>query len=425
MDFVLDLLRLLASIAIALAAGKLISKLKLPAILGWLIAGMIMGPHAVGLLSQGLLDSMWFSTAESILECTVGLMIGTELIWKQMKKAGPQILVTTITESLGTFLVVSLVFGVIFWSTGVPLYLAVMFGGIALATAPAQSLSVVNELKTSGPVTRTLIPMAALDDLVGALVFFLVIALVSAQLSTTGVPVPVVLFLVFLPVLIGGVTGFLTGLMLRHTKTPKSTLAVMIVMLLVSAGIGFAINYILPTPVLNFMLIGMAFSTVFANMITKEQLDGMMKVMDPVIGFALVVAILNLAAPLDYHLIFGAGIYTAVYIIARAIGKYTGAYFGAAVTHAPDTVRKYLGFTLLPHSGVSLVFTGIAVSVLEGPAPECAAIIQGTIAAAAVINEIIAVFMAKKGFEWASELHQAEKEEAEHDTKGTPRTQQT
>lgn len=71
-------------------------------------------------------------------------------------------------------------------------------------------------------------------------------------------------------------------------------------------------------------------------------------------------------------------------------------------------MKKYLGFTLLPHSGVSLVFTGIVVSVLEGPAPECASLIQGTIAAAAVINEIIAVFVAKKGFKWAGELHKAE-----------------
>ena len=94
-------------------------------------------------------------------------------------------------------------------------------------------------------------------------------------------------------------------------------------------------------------------------------------------------------------------------IIARAVGKYGGAYVGAAVTHAPETVKKYLDFTLLPHSGVSLVFTGIAVSILEGPAPECASIIQGTIAAAAVINEIIAVYMAKKGFEWAGELNKA------------------
>lgn len=408
MDILIDVLRLLAAIAIAFIAGKLTSKLKLPSILGWLIAGMVIGPHALGLLGSSVLDSQWFGVLESILECTFGLMIGTELIWKQMKTAGPQILITTITESLGTFLVVSLVFGVIFWSSGIPLYLAFMFGGIALATAPAPSLSVVNDLKTSGPVTRTLIPMAALDDLVGALVFFLVIALVSAHISTAGIPVSMVLFLVFLPVLIGILTGFITGKMLQHTKTPASTLTVMLIMLLVSAGIGFAINSMLPAPVLNFMLIGMSFSAVFANMITEEQLSGMMKVMDPVIGFAMIVVILDLGAPLDYHLIFGAGIYTAIYIIARAIGKYSGAYFGAAITHAPDTVKRYLGFTLLPHSGVSLVFTGIAVSVLEGPAPECASIIQGTIAAAAVINEIIAVFMAKKGFEWAGELHKAE-----------------
>ena len=136
MNLLLDVLRLLAAIAIALIAGKLIAKVKLPAILGWLIAGMIMGPHALGLLGDSLLDASWFNIVESILECIVGLMIGTELIWSQMKKAGKQILVTTITESLGTFLVVSLVFGIIFWFTGVPIYLAFLFGGIALATAP-------------------------------------------------------------------------------------------------------------------------------------------------------------------------------------------------------------------------------------------------------------------------------------------------
>ena len=71
-----------------------------------------------------------------------------------------------------------------------------------------------------------------------------------------------------------------------------------------------------------------------------------------------------------------------------------------------ETVKKYLGLTLLPHSGVSLIFTGIAVSVLTSSAPECAKIIQGTIAAAAVINEIIAVIIAKKGFEWAGEFNE-------------------
>lgn len=413
MELLLDVLRLLASILIALGAGKLISKLKLPPVLGWLIAGMIIGPHAWNLLSNSILDAQWFDVTESLCECVFGLMIGTELIWSQMKRSGKQIVVTTLTESLGTFVVVSLVFGILFWMSDIPIYLAFLFGGIALATAPAPSLSVVRSMKTDGPVTRTLIPMAALDDLVAAAVFFLTVALVSAHISTQNISAPLMLFLVFLPVLLGIITGFLTGKLLQRVHTRALSLTVMLLMLLVSAGLGFWINRLLPSPIMNFMLLGMAFSAVFANMISEEQLAGIMKVMNPVIGLAMTVAILNLSASLDYHLVLGAGIYTAVYIIARAVGKYSGSYLGASVTHAPETVRKYLGFTLLPHSGVSLVFTGIAVSVLIGPAPECAEIIQGTIAAAAVINEVIAVFMAKKGFEWAGELNKAQGGQAE------------
>ena len=233
-----------------------------------------------------------------------------------------------------------------------------------------------------------------------------------------------VLFMVFLPVILGIITGFITGLILKKVKGKKASLAVLVSMLLFSAALGLVLNLlVLPSPTLNFLLLGMGFSTVFSNMIEEEQLNDIMKVMNPIIGISLIVVILNIGSPLDYHLILGAGVYTAVYIVARAIGKYSGAYFGAAITHAPKTVKRYLGFTLLPHSGVSLVFTGIAVSVLQGPAPECAQIIQGTIAAAAVINEIIAVFMAKKGFEWAGELNKAGEALQTDDTEGTTGTQ--
>ena len=73
----------------------------------------------------------------------------------------------------------------------------------------------------------------------------------------------------------------------------------------------------------------------------------------------------------------------------------------------PDTVKKYLGLTLLPHSGVSLVFTGIICQTLQASRPDLASLVKGTIAAAAIINEIIAVFAAKKGFELAGEMHPA------------------
>lgn len=255
------LIRLLATVGIAFLAGKAVARIKLPSILGWLITGMALGPHALVLVDQGMLDAAWYQAVVHVLECAVGLMIGTELVWSKLKRSGRTILITTLTQSLGTFLLVSLVFGVVFRFCGLPLYLAFLFGGIALATAPAPALSIVREFKTSGPVTDTLIPMAALDDIVGCIVFFITIAVVGGHLSAGELP----LYLVMLVI-------------------------------------------------------------------------------------------------------------------------------------------------LLPHSGVSLVFTGIAVSVLRGPAPECAAVLQGTIAAAAVINEILAVVTAKKGFEWAGELNRGSPE---------------
>ena len=96
--------------------------------------------------------------------------------------------------------------------------------------------------------------------------------------------------------------------------------------------------------------------------------------------------------------------YTFVYIVSRICGKYGGERLGAKLTKMPDTVQEFLGLTLLPHSGVLLVFTGIISSVLASSKPELATIITGTIASAAVINEIIAVIAAKKGFEFAGEI---------------------
>lgn len=402
---ILSCFRLLLTIGIAFLAGKLVSKVKLPSILGWLITGMVLGPHALSLMNQELLDAQWYQTIVHILECGVGLMIGTELVWNKIKRSGKAIVITTLTQSLGTFLVVSLVFSIVFYVSNIPVYLAFIFGGIALATAPAPALSIVREFKTTGPVTNTLIPMAALDDIVGCIVFFITIATVAGSLSAGDLPAFMIALVVVLPLLIGVVTGLGAGIVLKKERSKSGTLMLLISMIIVSSAVGFLFNsLVLPRPVLNFMLIGMAFSATFSNMVSEARLEQIMEGFNPILGIAMIVVILNLGAPLDYHLILGAGLFTVIYILARAAGKYFGAYFGASITKSPETVKKYLGLTLLPHSGVSLVFTGIAVSVLTAPAPECARIVQGTIAAAAVINEIIAVITAKKGFEWAGEL---------------------
>ena len=400
------LLRWGAAIVLAFFIGKLVSKLKLPSILGWLVAGMILGPHALKLMPQTLMDGSGYQAIVHVLECAVGLMIGTELVWSRMKKYGKALIITTLTQSLGTFVLVSAVFAIVFAVSGIPIYLAFIFGGIALATAPAPALSIVREFQTNGPVTKTLIPMAALDDMVGVVVFFTTIAIVARKVTGGDMPIYMIPVMIFLPLLIGAVTGVPAGFLLKKERSKPMTLFILVGMILVTAFIGFICNtYLMKSPLLNFMLMGMAFSAAFSNLVTEERLEQIVNDFNPLLGVSMVIVILNLGAPLDYHAILGAGLFTFIYIVSRALGKYYGARLGAKATGLPDTVQKYLGFTLLPHSGVSLVFTGIAVSVLAAPAPECAKIIQGTIAAAAVINEVIAVITAKKGFEWAGEFH--------------------
>ncbi len=400
----MDILRLLAALAGAFLLGRLMTKIHMPAILGWLIGGMVLGPHALNVLPQTVLESGWDSILNEVLQVAVGLMLGTELVWKKLKKYGRALMITTLTQSLGTFLVVSAAFAIVFAIQGIPAWLGFAFGGIALATAPAPALSITQEYHTNGPVTNTLLPMAVLDDIVGIAVFFTVNSFIARQVSAGAMPLYMVPVMIFFPILIGIVPGYITGIILQHTHSSASMLAIILSMICVTAGLGHVCNtYVTPSISLNYVLIGVAFSTVFSNMVTDEQLDTIEKKYSPFLMVSLLTTIVGLGAPLDYHLIVGAGFYTFLYIAARAAGKYFGARFGARATHLPVTVQKYLGLTLLPHSGVSLVFTGIICTTLASQ-PELVQIVQGTIAAAAIINEFIAVIAARKGFELAGEI---------------------
>lgn len=401
---ILYLLRWIAVLILAFLAGKLMMKIKMPSILGWLIVGMIFGPQAVGLMPQAVMDTQWYKVIIMWMQCAFGLMLGTELIWKRLKNSGKALIITTLTQSLGTCLVVSLVFGVVFALAGIPIYLAVVFGGIALATAPAPALSIVNEFHAKGPVTDTLLPMAVLDDIVGIAVFFTVNSFVARAVSGGSVPLYMIPVMIFLPILIGVVAGLPAGLLLKRTKGKGQTLIVLLAGITLTVFIGWLLNTALSGITLNYMLMGVSFSAVFANMVEEERLNEINHWFSPILGVSLLAAIVDLGAPLDYHLILGAGAYTFLYIAARAFGKYFGARIGATATKMPGTVKKYLGLVLLPHSGVSLVFTGIICSVLSPSEPQLAQIVQGTIAAAAVINEFIAVIAAKKGFELAGEI---------------------
>lgn len=400
----MQLLQWLVVLVLAALVGKLISRIKLPSILGWLIIGMFFGPHALGLLPQSVLDAVWYKTIIMWMQCAFGLMLGTELVWKKLKSYGKGLIVTTLTQSLGTFFFVTFVFAIVFLLTNVPVYLAFIFGGIALATAPAPALSIVNEFHAKGPVTNTLLPMAVLDDVVAIVVFFTVNSVVASSVSGGSVPLYMIPMMILLPVLIGLVVGLPAGWLLRRVRGHIQTLTILLVGITLTAGIGWVLNMkVLSGITLNYMLMGVSFSAVFTNMVGEDRLKEITDYFHPILAVSLLAAIVDLGAPLNYHLILGAGLYTFLYIAARGAGKYFGARIGAKAMKMPNTVQKYLGFTLLPHSGVSLVFTGIACSTLAVK-PEFVGIVQGTIAAAAVINEIIAVIAAKKGFELAGEI---------------------
>ena len=403
----IQLLQWITVLMLAALFGKLLSKLKMPSILGWLIVGMVFGPHALGLMPQSVLDAEWYKTVIMWMQCAFGLMLGTELVLKKLRKYGKGLVVTTMTQSLGTFLFVTLVFAVVFLLVDIPVYLAFIFGGIALATAPAPALSIVNEFHAHGPVTNTLLPMAVLDDVVAIIVFFTVNSVIAGSVSGGSIPLYMIPVMIFLPVVIGVITGFPAGWLLKRAKGRAQTLAVLFVGITLTVGIGWVMNVkVLSGITLNYMLMGVSFSAVFTNTVDQERLEEITHCFHPVLAVSLLAAIVDLGAPLDYHLIMGAGLYTFIYIAARGAGKYFGARFGAKAMKMPDTVQKYLGLTLLPHSGVSLVFTGIACSTLASE-PELVGIVQGTVAAAAVINEIIAVIAAKKGFESAGEIEKA------------------
>lgn len=163
-------------------------------------------------------------------------MIGREIIFKKIASSGKQIIGITFVQSIGTLLFVSLIFSIVFLITGTPIYLSFVFGGIALATAPAPALSIVNEYHTSGPVTKTLIPLAAIDDIIGVIVFFTVISIISGtngSNSNSSSPFAVVGMVVF-PFVIGILTGLLASFVIKKIKTSRLKLACFVLFLCLS-----------------------------------------------------------------------------------------------------------------------------------------------------------------------------------------------
>lgn len=140
--------------------------------------------------------------------------------------------------------------------------------------------------------------------------------------SKGAIPLYMIPVMIFLPILIGVIVGLPTGLLLKKCHNKSSNLTVLLLGITITMLIGWIINtYLLSGVILNYMLMGVSFSAVFSNMVTFEQLNKINNYFAPILGISLLAAIVDLGAPLDYHLILGAGLYTFVYIAARAFGK--------------------------------------------------------------------------------------------------------
>ena len=246
----INILRWIAVLALAFIAGKLMTKIKMPSILGWLIVGMLLGPHAVKLMPESVLNAGWYKIIIMWMQCAFGVMLGSELIWSKLKTSGKALIITTLTQSLGTFAIVSLAFGIVFYFANIPVYLAFVFGGIALATAPAPALSIVNEFHAKGSVTDTLLPMTILDDVVGIAVFFTVNSLIARMVSGGAIPLYMIPVMIFLPIVIGVVVGLPTGFLLRKCQNKGTNLTVLLCGITVTMGMGWIISIIILAPFL-------------------------------------------------------------------------------------------------------------------------------------------------------------------------------
>lgn len=400
--------------SIAFITGKLISRINMPAILAWLMTGMLFGPHLLGIVSFNLMEGSTYRIILIISECIVGVLFGSFLCGSPKSTDakgdgfGKTAIIITLCESLGTYLFVSIVFLILFQYMEIPIYLAFIFGGIALATAPAPSLAIVQQYNTKGPLSRTLVSVAILDDGVALLLFstsmMIISSILGIELSAKAPGIPMLLGNI-LPYGAAVLLGNITAKIIKKIKAIRWATAVLLLCIAGFLGSTTILNILfLQTLSSSYLFISFVGTLSLIHAGDREQVSGIFKKLNPLLSAGMIVMILNLGMPLDFRLITSAGVFTVVYITARAAGKIASAAFGAYVCRSPLEVRKYLGLTLLPHSGVSLIFTGIAVAMLNPISQESVELLQGTIAAAAIVNEIIAVVLARSAFQWAGEI---------------------
>ena len=404
------------SLSIALLAGLLLSRLaklvKLPAVTAYLVSGVLIGPFLLGALGvPGIgITSEQIEGFGLIADLALGFIafsMGNEFRLAQLKKIGKQATVIGVLQALITTVVVDAALIALHFAMPDTLSLpaAIVLGAVATATAPAATLMVVKQYKAKGPVTDVLLPVVALDDAVGLVVFAISFG-VARSMGTKGVSPLAIILEPLLEILLSLLLGFVMGLLFTlcekyfHSRSKRMAVSVTFVMLTVAfsslkfeiAGLGIHIGF---SSLLACMMLG----TVFCNIceVSEELMDRADRWTTPVLILFFVIS----GAELDLSVFaqWAVVVVGIAYIAARSFGKCYGANISAKMTRSDPNVVKYLGITLLPQAGVAL---GMAIKAVElGPD---GAIVRNITLFAVLIYEIVGPFLTKMALTKAGDI---------------------
>ncbi|MBQ4049132.1 MAG: cation:proton antiporter [Clostridia bacterium] len=374
-------MEILLSLGIALAAGLLLSRfikpLKLPAVTGYLIAGILIGPYCLGRLD---VDGLGFTSMDSVksfkivCETALGFIafaIGNEFRLSSLKQIGKQATVIAIFQALVATLFVDVALVALHFAFPDKLTIetAIVLGAIATATAPAATLMVVRQYKAKGPLTSLLLPVVALDDAIGLIVFAISFGIAKAMMSGAVSVVSMVvnpLLEVVLSLALGAAVGVLFTFTEKLFKSNSKRQALAITYVIIAIALSM-MKFEIGEVHISFssLLVCMMLGTVFCNMCehSEEIMEKTDKWTAPIFILFFVVsgAELELSVFTDIIVV----VIGLVYILARSAGKISGAYVSAKMTKCEPTIQKFLGITLLPQAGVALGMSLTAANELE------------------------------------------------------------
>ena len=406
----------LLSLSVALFVGLMLSRLaklaKLPAVTAYLVAGILVGPYFLGALGvsglgfTSMADVNTYSLLSDVALGFIAFSIGNEFRLSQLKQTGKQALVIGIFQAVFTTLLVDAVLiGLHFLMPDkLPLSAAIVLAAVASATAPAATLMVVRQYKAKGPLTSILLPIVALDDAVGlvlfAVSFGIAKALGAGSVSLTSVILEPILE-VILSLLLGLVMGLLFSFFERffHSRSKRLAMSVTFVFLTVALSMlkfevgGIHIGF-------SSLLVCMMLGTVFCNIcdFSEELMDRVDRWTAPlfILFFVISGAELELSVFTEIAIV----VIGIVYIISRSLGKYFGALISAKSVKCDNNIVKYLGITLLPQAGVAL---GMAIKA-EAELGAEGAIVANITLFAVLVYELVGPMLTKMSLLKAGEI---------------------